>query len=280
MTQRSPFLRGQEHWPRLRTGTYGQRLRPLNTSTMVPQLLPHDCTHPEESLKRGGNARQKYIACNVCLERILSADNTQCFIRTRVVIGTLANAAAMSGSLVSGTDVPLTNSLHQSLDRTGFSTMASHHPGVHFSDSDSRAEQEARDQTSNPSSLGSRARRKTNAELGRRKHSVATRPSDWLTQWPDFPTAPGDVAGCDEFRCPGTVISSRDGKEMQSMVNGPSRKKPLGQSVRLTIVLSCGKLLVDAQVSWLILLQEVVILSRNITGMGSGTVFDTGQVVA
>ena len=75
MNQRSLIPRGREHWPRLRTGTYGQRLRPLSTSTMFPQMLPQDCNQPEESLKKSGNARQKYIASTLCLERFLSVDN-------------------------------------------------------------------------------------------------------------------------------------------------------------------------------------------------------------
>ena len=56
MNQRSLIPRGQEHWHGLRTGTYGQRLIPLNTRTIVLQLLPQESNHLEESLKRGGNA--------------------------------------------------------------------------------------------------------------------------------------------------------------------------------------------------------------------------------
>ena len=42
---------------------------------MVPQLLPQNCNHQEESLLKGGKARQKYIACTLCLERCLGVDN-------------------------------------------------------------------------------------------------------------------------------------------------------------------------------------------------------------
>ena len=96
---------------------------------------------------------------------------------------------------------------------------------------------------SNPSSLGSHAKRKTNADLGRGQHPVATRPNDWLIRRPNTPTAPGDFAGCDEFCSPGTGISSRDGEEMRRTVeeNGPSRKKPHGQSARLASVVSCAR---------------------------------------
>ena len=44
-------------------------------STLVPQLLPQNCNHQEESLKKGGKARQMYIACTLCLERFLGVDN-------------------------------------------------------------------------------------------------------------------------------------------------------------------------------------------------------------
>ena len=89
MNPRSSVSRAQEHWPRLRICKYGQRLRRLHTSTLVPHLLPQDWHHPEESLKNGGNARHKYIACTYCL-RALSGEIS------RVLISTIATAAAMS----------------------------------------------------------------------------------------------------------------------------------------------------------------------------------------
>ena len=63
MNPRSSVSLGQEHWPRLRICKYGQRLGPLNTSTTVPHLQPQDWNCPEESPKKGDNARHKYISC-------------------------------------------------------------------------------------------------------------------------------------------------------------------------------------------------------------------------
>ena len=69
-----PVTRGQEDWPRLRSGTYGQRLRPLSANTTVPRVLPLDCNHPEESREKGGNAQHKYIASTPCYELFLDVD--------------------------------------------------------------------------------------------------------------------------------------------------------------------------------------------------------------
>ena len=190
MKQRSSIPCGQEHWPRLRIGTCGQRLRLLNT-----QVLPQDYIPPEESLRKGGNAREKHIACTLCLQRFLSVDKTIALTGaiSRVVISTLATAAAMSGRLASGTE----NTSRPTCTNRRIGQVFQQWRAVilgYISLVQTRIDQEARDQT-------------------------------WLLHWPNTPTAPGDIAGRDANSCPGTVISYRDAREMRRTVGGRAKQK-------------------------------------------------------
>ena len=123
MNPRSSASRGQEHWPRLRICKYGQRLGPLNTSTTVPHLLPQDWNCPEESLKKGDNARHKYIACTFCLRALSGAIS-------RVLISTIATAAAMAGGVACNVNYTFSTTVHEPRDRTGLPTVAGAHFGV------------------------------------------------------------------------------------------------------------------------------------------------------
>ena len=122
MNPRSTVSRAQEHWSRLRICKYGQRSRRLHMSTLVPQLLPQDWNHAEESLKKGGNARHKYIACTFCLRALSGA--------SRVLITTIATAAAMAGGVAGNANNTFSTTVHERRDRTSLPTVASALSGV------------------------------------------------------------------------------------------------------------------------------------------------------
>ena len=134
---------------------------------MVPQTLPQDCNQPEESLKKGGNERQK-------VHRVHPASRTisQCPPPSSLS-GVISRVVIQCPGV---TDKTLMTTAHQPRDRTRLPTVASNHSGVHFPGSDARIEQEDRTQTSNSSPAGSHAIRKTDVELGKRPHSVSTGP--------------------------------------------------------------------------------------------------------
>ena len=174
MNQRSSVPRGQ-HWPQLRIGTCGRRLRPLNTSTMVPQLLPQDCNNLEESFKEAATRDKSTSRARV--SNGFSASTTPHFIMghiprrhqyTRQCCSKVRRSREWHRHHAHEQGAP-------SRDRTGLPTVASNHLVEHFSGSDTRVEQEARDQTSNSSSVGPCAKCEINAELGRGQHLVTTR---------------------------------------------------------------------------------------------------------
>ena len=108
--------------------------------------------------------------------------------------------------------------------------------------------------------MGPDANRQTDVELGRGQHSVPTGPVDWFLHYPNTLTAPRDIAGRDEFCCPGTVPRRKgDATHCRSL-----GKAELGLPVRLTIVFSCGKLVAGVKVFLVVqLLKNVVALCRK-----------------
>ena len=185
---------GSGHWLRLRMGMYGQRLRPLKTSTLVAQSL--DCNHPDESLKNGGNARHKYIACTLCLERFLSVDNP-----VLCQGPSDASSSVQSPPLQQCPEVSLATQTRRSRAqfqnrRIGlvFEQVASAHSRGFFSLlTHALVEQEDREPNSNFSLVGIHADSQTDAELGRGQHSVSRGPHE-LVHWPNTPTTPEKLA--------------------------------------------------------------------------------------
>ena len=80
-------------------------------------------TYPEESLKKGGNARHKYIACTFCLRALSGAIS-------RVLTSTIATAAAMAGGVAGSANNTFSTTVHEPRDRSSLPTVADAHSGV------------------------------------------------------------------------------------------------------------------------------------------------------
>ena len=98
MNQRSSIPRCQEHWPRLRIGTCGQRLKLLNASTIFSWF--YSFCHRTAIIQVGRGTRHKSTRVHLCLEGIIRSALTR---RQQPL----------------GTDIALTNNVHQSRDRKG-----------------------------------------------------------------------------------------------------------------------------------------------------------------
>ena len=205
---------------------------------MVPQLLPQDCNHLEESLQRDFNARQKRLARSPCVsDDFLSVDNP-----------VLHQGSSHASSSVRSRPLRHRHLAHEHRAPTAVSVRSSN-SGEQSSCctnflAQTRVEQEARDHISNSSPVGSHAKSETNAELCRRQHSVATRPYDWFLLWPNAPRAPGDIAGRDEFCCPRTLVAATHCGRM-----GQTETNCLF-SVGPTLVSHCGTLVANERLPW------------------------------
>ena len=94
---------------------------------MVPQLLPQNCNHQEESLLKGGKARQKVHRVHP-VSRTVSWRRQPCVLSgavARVVFSTIATAAVMSRDLAGNENDTFKTTVQAPRDRTGLPAVAS-----------------------------------------------------------------------------------------------------------------------------------------------------------
>ena len=184
---------------------------------------------PSGLLSQEGEATQDKSTWRApCVSNDFPASATQCSIRaiSRVVIGTLATAAAMSGLAGStGQDA------HDHIAPTAGSDRPSsnHLEYVFFAQThelNKRIEIRLR-------ILHQWAHMRTAEQmLNCAEYNILSPqvPDDWLLHWSNTPTVPGDMTNsC----CPGTKIFYRDGREMRRTVDGQSRNVKASLVVQL-----------------------------------------------
>ena len=168
--------------------------------------------------QEGWERERKIHRVQPCVTNDFSATTTQCFVTGP----RHASPSVQSPPLQQCPEVSRAAQTRRS--RPQCNNRGSNHSGVHVPGSDSRIEQEARGHNPNSSPVGPHAKRQTDVELGSGQHSVCTGGSMiGFLHWSNTPTAPGDIAGRDEFCCPGIVIS--DPRRKRDATHGGSLGK-------------------------------------------------------